>query len=82
MDGTKDMTIRTYGTSGLPQAHTPDPENLATNVKINTDLDWVSGIDVITHEVYFDSVESNVLNRLVTPVVVTEPVSSCMPPIS
>lgn len=63
-------------------AYAPEPNDLAINISKYTDLKWQGGLDVVTHKVYLDSVENNVENRLGTPVIVNEPDSNCMPPIS
>lgn len=77
-----DLAFRIYSSLESTKAHTPDPTDKEVSVSLGTDLDWEPGVDVVTHKVYFDSSETNVADRLVAPVIINEPDSNCMPPIT
>lgn len=64
------------------KASSPQPTNLATDIDKDITLDWESGTDAVTHKLYFDSIQTNVTNRSVTPLTISEPASSASPPIS
>jgi hypothetical protein len=77
-----DMGFKTYASSESSIAHTPYPADGATYIDQNINLQWLAAGDAVTYEVYFDSDQANVVNRSVTPVIVTAPANSTALPIS
>ena len=67
------------------RATNPDPCDLETGVNLDIELSWAAGEHTYKHEMYFDSNEANVAERLVTPVTLgygQGSPNSCSPPIA
>jgi hypothetical protein len=82
-----DMGFKTYANSGSSIAHTPYPAtvseyNDATYIAQNINLQWLPANDAVTYEVFFDSNQANVINRNLTPVIVTAPDNSIAVPMN
>lgn len=54
--------VRTRFSETLTENHTPSPADLATGVGVDDDLSWSEGLGVDLHEVFFGTVEQDVID--------------------
>ena len=70
-----DMSFRVYGWLDESKAKTPTPASPSTvDVPEGSTLSWLMGEDAVTHQVYWSDDQDAVVNRSVTPIILTQAV--------